>query len=81
MGTAWVYEHAEVYKRVWPHGSPDQSHEAMREALVRMAVEITHECGTEESTFEACAETIRDFLDHELMHACGISPTRREGSR
>lgn len=74
MGQRYTDEHVNIHKRVWKEDAPDAAHQAMREALVICAEQITHECGTEEASYEACAETIRDFLDYELIQACACQP-------
>jgi hypothetical protein len=44
---------------------PDPVNHAFREAIVKIAMEICHECGTEQATVDFCVKTISDWLKYD----------------
>ena len=57
-----------VYLMLWsnPGYLPDPVKEAFRESVVKTAIQICHECGTEQATAEFCAETVRHWLSNDI---------------
>lgn len=53
-----------IYCSMWenPGYLPDPVADAFRDAVVETAMQICHECGTEEATVRFCAETIEDWM-------------------
>ena len=53
-----------IYLSLWknPGYLPDPVADAFRNAMVKTAMEICHECGTEDATVEFCAEAIAEWI-------------------
>lgn len=60
-----------IYLSLWENQGylPDPVQHAFREAMVLTAMQICHECGTEEDTVKFCAETIAEWMKHDTPNA------------
>lgn len=63
-----------IYLSLWdnPGYLPDPVADSFRDAVVETAMQICHECGTEEATVRFCAETIEDWMKRDQpTRGCG----------
>ena len=56
-----------IYSALWenPGYLPDPVREAFRDAMIKCAIEICHECGTEKASAQFCVETITNWMKHD----------------
>ena len=57
-----------IYLAIWenPGYLPNPVDDAFRESLVKTAMEICHETGTEDSYIQFCVETIKDWIKNTV---------------
>ena len=58
----------QIYSLLWRNDGhkPNPIEDTFREAIVKTAMDICHECGTPEDSARFCAETIADWMKNDI---------------